>query len=254
MKLFVTLLNKLPAVRRLRGEIAAAQAKLEVANTQLAHERGLHNGSLHRESELRDSLSHVKEKRNALQREFDDLREHFVRQSASVEILTKDRERAQVLNNELKLQLGEDKQREERFVRTIDTLNETLRARNAELEDVRQELTEAQEEIARRQRPVLFRREGEFSEEEIAEILAGHGSDRRVKALLQVLDECAVEAMSEAAGAPLPHIAGGPQAGRGFSAEDRTFSSGGVFALTELKRRLVERLHPQPAAQERAAA
>lgn len=253
MKLLNALIEKLPAMRRLVSELQQAQA--DASANQAAYNATCQDLRALRAdlAAERERIEHVKEQRNQARNEVGGQREVIVKQSASIEILTRDRENAQRRIAELTLQVGEDKQREERFLRTIDNLNATLNARNGELEDTRAQLTEAQEELARRRRPVLFRREGGYSDIELAEILAGRGSDRAVKAMLQVLDECAVEAMAEAATAPTPPLSG-PQPMRGYTVEDRTFSSGGVFALTELKRRLVEKIEPSRREEERAAA
>jgi uncharacterized coiled-coil DUF342 family protein len=84
------LFNKLPAVRRLRADLAAAQAQIETKDRQLAHERTQHNGTLHREAELRETLTDTKRKRSELQRQFDDLRELTIKQAASIDVLRGD--------------------------------------------------------------------------------------------------------------------------------------------------------------------
>lgn len=254
--LFTALLDKLPSSRAaLRKENATLRSKLEVEQAHLAHDRGALNSALHRESELRDAIAMLKQKRADLQRQFDDLRELVVRQAASVEVLSGDRQRAEQRIAELMLTVGEDKQREERFLRTIDTLNETLRDQNEEHRVASEELADMKAEQAARSRPVLFRRDTLMlmSEAEIEQALAGKAQDRTIKAIEQLLDLAAVQAMDEAATAPTTPILEGPYATRGFTETDRTFSSGGVFALCEFKRRLTEALTPKHQAERKAA-
>lgn len=230
------LFNKLPAVRRLRSELSAANAKLTVKDTQLAHERGQHNGTLHREVELKESLDHTKQKRSELQRQFDDLRELTIKQTATIDVLRGHRETDLRLLNEGVLAKAEARSREERFMHTIDTLNATLQQRDRELDDTREELASAAKEMERlKPRPAMFVREGGMPETEIELILAGQAENNVVKAMFQLLDERAVMCMSESATPPAITITDGPYAARGYSTEERTFSSGGTFALARLK-------------------
>lgn len=241
--MITTLFNKLPAVRRLKSELSAAKAQIETKDKQLAHERGQNNGMLHREAELRDTLAHTKEKRAELQRQFDDLRELTVKQAATIDVLRGQRETDLRLLNEATLAKVEGTSREERFLRTIDTLNATLRDRDAECEDLREDVRRMGERLAEQApRPALFRRYGGLPDTRIEEILAGKAGTDEALAILQVLDDCTVQAMSEAATAPCETVVEGKEVRQGFTTEQRTFSSGGVFALTRFKERIEDLL------------
>jgi prefoldin subunit 5 len=257
MNLFHALLAKLPPSR--------ASLRMQLAEqTALAEQRSKHFCEIDNQLDaVKAELQHVKEKRNLLHRQIDELNATIQRQTGSVDVLMKQREIDAKLLNEQRLILAENHGREERFMRTIDTLNATLTQRNTELDDVRtdlqsridelqKDLTAAYAEITRHRRPVLFRRSPSMPPVEIAAILAGKATDCTVRAIEDLLDQCAVEAMSEAATAPTAPVLDGPNAMRGFTETDRTFSSGGVFALAEFKRRLAEALTPQQ--EERKAA
>lgn len=283
--MFTYLFNKLPAVRRLRaalereelchvgcGAIANANTRESLANVRVMHPDYLSASvqdcirAVEREIQMReafdksdralritrDELDYVKGKRKELHRQVDEMKATTVMQAATIDVLRGERETDLRLLNERALAAAEAKGREERWVHTIDVINETLRNRNGELADARAELADAQAVIERQTRPVLFKRDGGFTDDEIEEILAGKGRERVVQAMLQVLDECAVQAMSEAAQAPAVTITDGPHANRGFTAEERGFSSGGVFALTRLKQVIEDKLAPRE--EERKAA
>lgn len=236
---FTALFDKLPPSR------ASLRKALE-EKTELANVRNERITLIQQElTACQADYERVREKRNLLHREMDELRATVQRQTGSVDVLMKQRDIDAKLIADQRLIIAENHGREERFMKAIDTLNHTLQHRNEELADVRTELSEATTELNRRARPVLFRRSPSMQPAEIVAILAGKATDHTVRAIEDLLDQCAVEAMSEAATAPTAPVLDGPHAMRGFTETDRTFSSGGVFALTELKRRLVEALTPQ---------
>ena len=127
---------------------------------------------------------------------------------------------------------------------TLTTLNDNLRERLAEIADLNTALADAQAELARGRRPVLFARTAGMAEEDRHRALAGRGDSEQVKALLDLLDECATAAMAENASRPALAVNDGKAMFPGFTERDREFTSGGVFALVEFKRRAVELIAP----------
>lgn len=239
------LLNIFPSVRRLRRDNARLNDDLVAsANQVTAINRELTAANCAKAG-LQEQLDHTREKRNLLHRQIEELNLQLAKQSGTIDALVAERRNAETLINEQRLIIAEGHKRDERWSNTVDTLNASLRDRLGELEDARAELAAAQAELAKRTRPVLFKREAGMADEQLAEILAGKSSMKEIKALLQIVEECAVQCMSEAASAPLATITDGPHASRGYSTEDRTFSAGGAYALTELRRRLDEKLTPQ---------
>lgn len=243
------LFNKLPAVRRLRSDLAVAQSETAVLQNKLSHAHSQLAGERCDRANCEEELADVRKKRNELFRQTDEQRAIVVTQAATITAMKTVQHHHEQLLNEHRLTIADARERDTRWSNTVDTLNSLLRSRSAEGDDLRQELADAQATLARHNRPVLFARTGGLEDAELDQILAGKGGERVVKALLQVLDECAVQAMSEAASAP---VAAG-EGLRGFTAEDRTFSSGGVFALTSLKRVLEDKLTAVTPEQKEAA-
>lgn len=117
-----------------------------------------------------------------------------------------------------------------RYLNTVENLSETNKSLRRDFDDKVQELADAHEQLMRRQRPALFARTGGLTDEQIAEILAGKHTLFEVKAILQVIDECAVQAMEESAIPPSAN----------YTEEQRTYSAGGTCALVNLKSRVEE--------------
>lgn len=244
MKLITTLFNKLPAVRRLRSELVQAQAD---ATANQAAFNAANKDLRALRIDLAAAQGHAegfRSNRNQLRSELDQLRELVVKQTASIEVLRGQRETDLRLLNEAAVAKAESTQREERFLRTIETLNENCRERMAERDDLQAELQAARAELARGRRPVLFSRAVGMAEEDRIRALAGRGDSEQVKALLDLLDECATLAMSENATRPALPLADGKTFLPGFTDRDREFTSGGVFALVEYKRRALELIAP----------
>ncbi len=229
------LINQLPAVRRLRTHLEESRALLNALTRK--------NDEIGRELDCSMAeLDHVKKKRNDLHKQVDEMGATIIKQAATIDALTLVRNHAETLTHEQKLIIADMRSREERWHNTVQALNGSLNDRNAELSDLRVDLAAANEELEKRDRPVLFSRTPGMTDGEISGVLANKGGTREIKAVKELIDDCAVQAMSEAASAPAATITEGPHAGRGYTAEDRTFSAGGVFALTELKRRLEDAL------------
>lgn len=135
------------------------------------------------------------------------------------------------------------KDNHDRCWRTIDALNDVIKSLRRDYDDKTAELASAHERIlaldaAVRRPPALFRREAELSNEAVHHALAGKGDETIVRALLQILDTAAIEAMSESAIPPTTPVATGPGSTAGYTETQRTFSAGGAFALTTLKQRI----------------
>ena len=251
--MFTALIERLPAVRRLRKAIEAgtaeiirlddlcraAKAKAEETALDLAEAET----DLERE---REQLAIVTDRRNQLFRQVDEQNLTIQRQAVTIDGLRSDRKNVEGVLEQQKALIAEAQLHDERWAKTVFTLNTLLRERNEELEQLRNEIADSDTRWEEFNRPVLFSRTGGFTDFELEEILAGKGNDRQVRAIAQILDECVVQAMSEAATAPAATIATGPHAGRGFTAEDRTFSAGGVYALTQFKQVLEDRLATSP--------
>jgi len=226
--------------KRLRALLAIERAEHEAARTQLRQAASETEGARRDLAECEDELAVVRKKRNELFRQVNEQREMIVSQAATLDGWKIVRNHNEQLIAKQDLLIADLRTHDERWNNSMASLNGLLRDRSAECEDLRQQLRDAQAALAKHNRPVLFARKPGMPDTALARILSGKTDTDEVRALLEIVDECAVQAMSEAASAPVAPITDGPNASRGFTAEDRTFSSGGVFALTQLKQRIEE--------------
>ncbi len=236
--MITSLLNKLPIVKRFNQAITAYHHE----NTRLHAARAADLTSLdalrlqlnNAETELREAeeeLDGVRKKRNELFRTVDELKATVINQAATLDGF-------KLVRNHNEHLIADMRGRETRWMNTVDALQSVLRTREAQADDLRAELTDAQTQLATHNKPVLFARAPGLADEDIDATLAGCAGLPIVKGILQLLDECAVQAMSEAATPP----AAATDTSRGFALEDRTYSAGGVFALTTFKGQLETKL------------